>query len=205
MNVARIEYFICYTTGLDNIAFPQLHSKLNSTYFSILNSDFFCQHTANTSINCSLGNRLSVIFVLQYLCRKLDTLSQDMITSYQTLSNLITMSSDPVVIISISHCSIKMIYLANRNYRIRQYPIKFYNPKSWSLYYCYYHHILFWREKTSYELLDRGSTLNFVAVIIFVSTLPPLHVMQFQTNQTVIANFLFIQVFVIWNSIFIYR
>ena len=55
------------------------------------------------------------------------------ITLYQTLFNLITMSSDPVVIISISHCSIKMIYLANRNYRIRQYPIKFYNPKSWSL------------------------------------------------------------------------
>ena len=36
-NVARIGYFICYTTGLDNIAFQQLHSKLNSTYFSILN------------------------------------------------------------------------------------------------------------------------------------------------------------------------
>merc|ERR1712032_133731 len=68
-----------------------------------------------------------LVSFLQYLCRKLDTLSQDMITLYQNLSNLITMSSDPVVIISISHCSIKMIYLANRNYRIRKYPIKFYN------------------------------------------------------------------------------
>ena len=32
---------------------------------------------------------------------------------------------------------------------------------------------------------------------------PHLHVMQFQTNQSVIANFLFIPFFVIWNPIFI--
>ena len=77
-------------------------------------------------------------------------LSQD-ITLYQTLSNLITMSSDPVVIISISHCSIKMIYLANRNYRIRQYPIKFYNPNCDQIV----------TALSSYfsELLNRSSTL----------------------------------------------
>ena len=45
-----------------------------------------------------------------------------------------------------------------------------------------------------------------LTMIIFISTFPPhLHIMQFQTNQPVIANFLFIQFFVIWNSIFIYR
>ena len=43
-------------------------------------------------------------------------------------------------------------YLANRNYRIRKYPIKFYNPKSWSL--LFNHHY-------TYFFDERKHLMNF--------------------------------------------
>ena len=62
------------------------------------------------------------------------------------------------------------------------------------------------RESEARDYLGRSMleiTMQVLADYFPFLLSPHLHVMQFQTNQSVIANFLFIPFFVIWNPIFI--